>query len=388
MEKDREYYIGLLSAYIDDRLEPAEVEELFAFIQLEPMMYRSLLEEPAIRQQLTEPSESQVIPVSDATSDRMLQRLIQATQPPVYRLRRFRYSAAAAAILVIAVSIFMLTRHHKQQPAVEVVSTIIPPGGNRASLTLAGGKVIFLDSIANGQLAVQGSTIITKNDEGQISYNASGTATALENTLTTPRGGQYQLTLPDGTRVWINAASSITYPTAFTGNKRTVRIKGEAYFEVAQHKNQPFIVQVQDGLQVEVLGTNFNVNVYPDEPSIRTTLISGSVKVQYQDKALLLKPLQQAQLTEQKLTLNPQPDIDETLAWKNGSFSFNKAPLDIVMRQLSRWYDIDVVYTNGVPAIRFEGEMKRDLNLSEVLNILRKMEVHCKLDGRKLIVLP
>jgi ferric-dicitrate binding protein FerR (iron transport regulator) len=323
----------------------------------------------------------------------MLERLIKATRPPVRRLPLFRYGAAAAVILGIAVAIFLPSRRHKQQPAQSpaenLATTPIPPGGNKASLTLAGGRIILLDSIANGQLAVQGSTTITKNDDGQISYNAAGAAIALENTLTTPRGGQFQLTLPEGTKVWINAASSITYPTAFTGKERKVTIKGEAYFEVAQNKNQPFIVQVQDGPQVEVLGTNFNINAYTDEPSIRTTLVSGSVKVRYKDRSLLLKPSQQALLTrQQQLALDTVPDIDEVLAWRNGFFAFNKAPLEIVLRQLSRWYNVDIVYSDGVPAIRFEGEMKRDLNLSEVLNILRKMEVHCKMDGRRLIVLP
>jgi len=384
MQKDQGYYIGLLSAYIDDRLAPAQVEELFAFIQLEPMTYRTLLDEPSIKRQLTD--KHFLIP--EATSHRMLERLLKATAPPVRKLRPIWYAAAATIAAVI--SLFLLTRSHRQQPVESpaIAKIIIPPGTNKATLTLAEGKTILLDRTTNGQLAIQGSTTITKNTEGLISYNVNGTAAALQNTLTTPRGGQYQLILPDGTKVWVNAASSITYPTAFQSKERRVSIKGEAFFEIAQNKSQPFIVEVQQGPQIQVLGTQFNINAYTDEPSIRTTLISGAVKVQYNSSSLVLKPAQQAKAEDHRLTLNPQPNIDETLAWKNGSFLFHRAPLDIVMRQLARWYDIEVIYTNEVPKILFEGEMKRDLNLSEVLDILRKMEVHCKMDGRRLIVLP
>lgn len=388
MQKDQDYYIGLLSAYIDDSLAPAQVEELFAFIQLEPMTYRILLDEPSIQQQLTNRPESQNLLIPEATSHRMLEKLLKATTPPVRNLRPIWYSAAVLILAIAGTYLLKQQNYTKPTETVPVITTSIPPGTNKATLTLADGKHIILDSTTNGQLAIQGNTTITKNTEGQIAYNANGTAPALQNTLTTPRGGQYQLILPDGTKVWVNAASSITYPTAFTGKERKISIKGEAYFEIAQNKNQPFIVEVQQGPQVQVLGTQFNINAYTDEPSIRTTLISGSVKVQYNNSSLILKQEQQAKAENHRLTLNPEPNIDETLAWKNGSFLFHRAPLDIVMRQLSRWYDIDIVYTNGIPAIPFEGEMKRDLNLSEVLNILRKMEVHCKMDGRRLIVLP
>jgi ferric-dicitrate binding protein FerR (iron transport regulator) len=299
--------------------------------------------------------------------------------------------AAAAAVAALVVSVYLL-RHPVRETRKDELSPVaaidIPPGGNKATLTLGGGQVILLDSSANGRLAVQGATTITKRAGGLIAYDVKGAGAAVENTLTTPRGGQYRLTLPDGTKVWVNAASSIIYPTAFTGKERKVRIEGEAFFEVAQNKDQPFIVEVRDGLSVEVLGTGFNVNAYSDEPSVRTTLVSGSVKVRYDRESLLLKPDQQVQLTGARLTLDKQPNMDETLAWRNGYFLFSRTPLDVVMRQLSRWYDIDIVYAGGVPAIRFEGDMKRDLNLSEVLNILRKMEVHCKMEGRRLIVLP
>ena len=400
MTKDHDYYIGLLSAYIDQRLEPAQVEELFAFIQLEPMTYRSILDTPAIRQQLTDRSQNESITISDTTSQRMLEKLQKATRaatgnpnpgPRITRLRPRATWYAAAAILVIIASIYLLTPQ-TQKTTTEAPSLIadIQPGANKATLTLAGGKTIVLDSTSVGELAVQGNTTITRNADGQITYNAANTGaeTALQNTLTTPRGGQYRLVLPDGTRVWVNAASSITYPTAFKNKERKVSIKGEAFFDIAQNKNQPFIVEVNNGPEIQVLGTQFNINAYTDEPSTRTTLIAGSVKVKYDNQSLVLKPNQQAATSTKNLILEPQPNIDEVLAWKYGSFLFDKAPLDVVMRQLSRWYDVDVVYTSGIPAIRFEGEMKRDLNLSEVLNILRKLEVHCKMDGRRLIVLP
>src|SRR3569833_2031588 len=186
MQKDQGYYIGLLSAYIDDRLAPAQVEELFAFIQLEPMTYRTLLDEPSIKRQLTD--KHFLIP--EATSHRMLERLLKATAPPVRKLRPIWYAAAATIAAVI--SLFLLTRSHRQQPVESpaIAKIIIPPGTNKATLTLAEGKTILLDRTTNGQLAIQGSTTITKNTEGLISYNVNGTAAALQNTLTTPRGGQ------------------------------------------------------------------------------------------------------------------------------------------------------------------------------------------------------
>jgi len=268
------------------------------------------------------------------------------------------------------------------------------PGTTKAILTLSTGKQLVLDSAMQDTVLREGNSIVAGR-KGQLAYNSStGSVTTITyNTLATPKGGQYQLTLPDGTRVWLNAASSIMYPTTFVEKERRVTLSGEAYFEVTQNKSKPFIVNVQRGSSIEVLGTSFNINAYNDEPVISTTLLAGSVKVNREGQAVLLKAGQQAQVSRDaagggQLSLAADPDLDQVMAWRNGSFLFNNTNLDVVMRQLARWYDVDVVYQKGIPPVKFAGEMKRDLNLSEVLNILRKMEVHCNLEGKKLIVMP
>jgi ferric-dicitrate binding protein FerR (iron transport regulator) len=194
--------------------------------------------------------------------------------------------------------------------------------------------------------------------------------------------------------VWLNAASGITYPTAFTGNNRKVTIRGEAYFEVAKNKAMPFIVDVDGKATVEVLGTHFNINAYADEQSINTTLLEGSVKVESaagSRQPAMLKPGHQAQINQRnpdKIQVISDTDVEMVMAWRNGSFRFNRAHLDEVLRQLSRWYDIDVSYQQGVPAILISGEIKRDLNLTQALMILDKMGVHSRIEGRKLMIMP
>jgi transmembrane sensor len=433
MQQTSTYYTDLLSGFIDSHLSAEQAEELLAFIEREPEQYRTLLDSPVIRQQLLDRAGNGNILVSDVVSERMLNRLLPVlsgakvnegaalsdgmtrdgirSSGRVHRMRRYWLAASAAAVILVIVAGFYLWKKDAG-PGVTTLTTVqanIPPGGNKATLTLAGGRVITLDSAANGLLVQQGATTIVKLAGGQIVYEQKeGSTTARTgassepaewNTMATPRGGQYQLTLPDGTRVWLNAASSITYPTAFTGEERKVLINGEAYFEVAQDKQQPFLVETGTNSAIEVLGTRFNVNAYADEPAVRTTLLDGSVKVKGGTQAALLRPGQQASIASRpttstqagnnvQLTITDHADISQVMAWKNGSFRFDRTSVDVVMRQLSRWYDVDVVYEKGIPAVRFGGEMKRDLSLSEVLAILNKMEVHCRIDGKKLIVLP
>jgi len=223
------------------------------------------------------------------------------------------------------------------------------------------------------------------------------------NSLSTPKGGQYQLTLPDGTNVWLNAASSITFPTAFTGSQRSVEISGEVYFEVAKRLDRPFVVGVNGRQSVLVLGTQFNINGYSDEAAIQTTLIAGSVKVQCRVAGLtrndaasvILKPGQQAVVaasdqgarSKKGILVNPDTDIEKVMAWKKGLFNFNGADVPTVMRQLERWYDIQVRYEGAVPVIRFKGELDRGVNLSEVLKILPEIGIQYRLEGRTLVVL-
>ena len=216
------------------------------------------------------------------------------------------------------------------------------------------------------------------------------------NTMHVPKGGQYQLTLPDGTRVWLNSASSITYPTAFSGSERSVTISGEAYFEVAKKVNSPFHVRIGDRAEIQVLGTSFNVNAYEDETDIRTTLLDGKIRIEQQQRSVVLAPGQQARLhtglpataSDPAIRVIGHADIDKVMAWKNGYFNFEDMPFGEAMRQLARWYDIDVVYENGIPDIPLGGETSRNLKLSDLLKGLAGAGVKYRLEqGRRLIIL-
>ncbi|HMI63375.1 MAG TPA: FecR family protein, partial [Puia sp.] len=256
----------------------------------------------------------------------------------------------------------------------------IKPGTQKAMLTLADGTVVALDSTANGKIAQQGATQVVKLASGQIRYQAAN-ATDEEgkdayNVMSTPMGGQYQLTLPDGSNVWLNAGSSITYPTAFPGNKREVKITGEVYFEVAKDKNKTFRVTTGDQ-EIEVLGTHFNINAYADEDHIKTSLLQGAVKV----NKVLLQPGQA--FTHGKVE---PTNVDQDIAWKNGVFNFNNQTLAQVMRQLARWYDLEIVYPQGIPKKEYGGEIGRNLTLDQVLKGLENSGIHFQLNGRRLIV--
>jgi len=316
-----------------------------------------------------------------------------------------RYWWAAAAALILLVGAAWLWRMPAKQPPVAVVNpeNDVAPGGNKAMLTIAGGRRIILDSAANGTIAQQGNVRIVKLNNGQLVYLPDGKAGEVwMNTMATPAGGQYQLSLPDGTKVWLNAASSITYPSAFAGAERKVTIRGEAYFDVAKDKTRPFKVNVNDEAEIEVLGTQFNVNAYTDEAAARTTLLEGSVKISAAagDKKtaqVVIKPGQQAVSqhpgattagTQQRISIVDGTDTEQAIAWKNGRFNFNGADLQTVMRQLARWYNIDIKYEGPIPNDVFQGELTRDLNLSQVLRILGKMEVKFRIEARTLIVMP
>ena len=321
------------------------------------------------------------------------------TETPVRRIsifRRWRW-AAASIILLLGVGTYLWQSSKTNTPTVAI--TDIAPGGEGAILTLANGKQVVLDSLANGLIAVQkGAQTIIRN--GELVYDASGAAAGevMYNTMRTPKGRQFRLQLPDGTRVWLNAASSIRYPTAFTGEERKVEITGEAYFEVAKAFSAggregviPFRVNVRNKAEVEVLGTHFNINAYENEKGIHTTLLEGSVRVMQRSSALVLKPGQQALISSigEKIQLVNHADTDKVMAWKNGLFYFEGLTLEEAMRQLERWYDIEVIYEGAVPNIRFGGKMRRDISLSGLLQLLSDSQLKFRLEeGRRLIVLP
>jgi transmembrane sensor len=307
------------------------------------------------------------------------------------RSRFFRYAAAIVLIAGVASWIWISSGRKKPVPEQTIVKEKqeIMPGGNKAILILADGSSIVLDSAVNGTIALQGNTAIEKLSNGQIRYhkNSNTAGTGMNNTMRTPRGGQYQLTLPDGTRVWLNAASSITYPVAFEKNERKISITGEVYFETTKDPSKPFLVTIDGRSAIKVLGTSFNVNAYSNEQVLTTTLLEGAVQVQSGQQKIVLKPGQQSlQSGTDKIGFNPNADLDKALAWKNGRFDFNGLDLPAIMRQLERWYDINAEFTGPVSKETFKGRLTRDLTLSQVLNILGNMDVKYKLEGRKLIL--
>lgn len=336
--------------------------------------------------------------------EEFLQRLLEKKPAHrVYYIRKFiKYAAAVLLILGAAAYIWIATSNNKPTLANgnKPVQTDVAPGGEHAVLTLADGRTITLDTAANGQLASQGGVQVVKLANGQIAYDLRGlhSKEVMWNTLSTPRGGQYQITLPDGTKVWLNASSSITFPTAFVANKREVKITGEIYFEVTKNKQKPFVVDVNGTSQVEVLGTSFNVNAYSDEAVMKTTLLEGSVRqsaignrqsAMDAERAVVLKPGEQAVLAagiaDSRFTIH-EANVAQVLAWKNGIFDFTGADLKAVMRQLERWYDIKVQYKGTVSNIIFEGRMYRNVNLSDVLQVLQEMGVKFELNGKTLTV--
>lgn len=302
-------------------------------------------------------------------------------------------AVAAVFILLVGAGVFWLLQSQKkeQEIAIQVKPNVqkdVAPGSTKAILKLADGTEIILDSANEGTLAQQGGVKIIKLNNGQLSYNSQNgkPGEVLYNTVTTPKGGQYQLVLADGTKVWLNAGSSLHFPAAFAGKERVVEIMGEGYFEVAKNAAMPFHVRVNE-MDIQVLGTHFNVNAYADEGLTRTTLLEGSVKVSKGAQARLLKPGQQAAVNQdEQILVQNDVNLDEVIAWKNGLFQFQSADLETILRQASRWYDIEVEYRDKITE-RFSGQISRDVNISQLLKILEFTgKVHFEIEGKKIIV--
>ncbi|AEW00394.1 hypothetical protein A4D02_24000 [Niastella koreensis] len=305
-------------------------------------------------------------------------------------------ATSAAAVLVILSAAYFLWHNNPNKSAglkedVKVASKVIGPAQRMASLTLADGKKILLDSAKAGQLAQQGGSVVV-NENGTLKYQSKTAAQEIiYNTLTTAYAQTYSMVLADGSKAWLNAGASIRYPVEFSGNERKVEITGEVYFEVAHDAAKPFIVHVtgQKGpMDVQVLGTHFNINAYDDEPLMKATLLEGSVKVTKDAASVLLKPGEQTSVSQSSQLSQPIPvQTDAVIAWKNGIFSFKDADIDVVMRQLIKWYDIEVVYEGVKPSDKISGEMQRNLTLPQVAENLDFMTgLHFRVEGRKLIV--
>lgn len=393
MEEVRRIVV-LLTGYIHQTLtrgQQHELDEWIAASDQNRMFFEEVTNQEKIQQTLA------WLDQSDAPEKlKALKAQLQFTaKPGTVRLRKVWPYAIAASFIIIAGIAIQLIFSEKPDPAVapiiaEKQQDVPAPNEDKATLTLADGTVITLEQAKDGELATQGNALVSKQ-AGQLVYHTGAGSTpntALFNTVKTPRGGSYPLTLSDGTRLWLNAASSIRFPAAFTGHERRVAITGEVYFEVAKNAAKPFRVEIEEkGTVVEVLGTHFNVNAYTDESISSTTLLEGSVKVLAGTKELILKPGQQARLSSSgSLDKITGIDTDEAIAWQKGLFQFTNADIRTLMRQLSRWYDIDVSYEGNLPGILTTGKAPRNISLANLLKILSLSGVRYKIKGKKLTI--
>lgn len=300
-----------------------------------------------------------------------------------------KYSVAAAvAFICISGAWWKWNSDRKEKEVVAAgIQSDIKPGTNRAMLTLADGSTIQLGDVADGVISQQGATEISKVGDGRVVYNEAGNEERSNqvNIVSTPRGGQYQIGLPDGSRVWLNASSSIKFPASFAADERRVEIEGEVFFEIEKDIIRPFRV-VFGGNEVEVLGTSFNIAHYRDEAVSRTTLVEGSVALKNGGKKNTLKPGQAASITKDGAVSIAAVDVEEMIAWKNGLFYFKEAGIDSIMRQVSRWYDIEVGYEGVLPQKQFAGKVRRSVELSEFMAMLQYAGVNYRIEGRKMII--
>lgn len=400
INKDRLAF--LLEAYIAHRISDDELEELSEYISKEE-------ESPALQELMhdfwnrLEPDHHLFIPkdkIYQSITENPLFKGDAANSAVVRALHQWRtaffYAASLFFVVACGWGFFQYTvndkatglQFAKNNPSVKSIR----PGMKRAVLTLANGSRLILANAVKRTLAVESGALV-EQDGGRLIYH-TGRDHDLhdadqQNSIATPRGGEYQLYLGDGTIVWLNSASQITYPVAFTGHERRVKISGEAYFEVAKNPKSPFIVEA-NGTEVRVLGTHFNVNAYTDDEAVKTTLVEGSVRVTKNSQQALLKPDQQAIVgghTNQIQVRNV--DAMEALAWKNGTFLFNNENIKVVMKVISRWYDIEVSYRGDLSNKTFGGTISRFENFEKLLKTLELTgAIHFKIEGRRVIVMP
>lgn len=352
--------------------------------------------------QSTQTWDEKELGIKQQLEDKMLQRLHLAVaqsnknnEAKVTRLFAFRNIAAAITLAMLTCTglYYWLAKPVKQQAIANnkryVIHDILP-GENKATLTLANGAVIELNNAKLGVVDNKGNAVVKKVKEGQLVYEAGQTAQSTQiayNTISTPRGGQYQVILPDGSKVCLDAASSLKFPTAFTGNERNVELTGQAYFEVSKNADKPFKVKVNN-LEVRVLGTHFNVMAYNTEDFIKTTLLEGSVRLLSGGVSSMLKPGQQGSLGRDGHINVAEVNTQEAVAWKNGFFEFNRDNIHNIMNQVTRWYNVDVTYEGKIPDDEFVGKIERNVKLSQLLHILQLSHVHFRVEGRNIIVTP
>ena len=416
---EKEFHIAkLISKQLQENLHPEEQAELDAWLQASSIN-RAWLEDFYNTQELPEKLDALRSPNEIAGWNKIIDRLqlIPPTTGKIKKLWAINYKLVAAAMLLFTLSAgawFYFIRTHTSSS----YANDIAPGKNSATLMLANGRKISLSGAVKGQLATEAGVSISKTKDGQLVYSITDAAVKGDkssmNTLSTSRGEQYQVILPDSTKVWLNAASSIKYPASFAGlSQRTIVLSGEAYFEVAKDKHHPFIVKTSRQ-QVEVLGTHFNVNSYEEESSTTTTLLEGSVKIASQarkdgaqtsssslrdaqrlrgtkqtnlSEARTIKPGEQAVSNQGQITVEPA-NIESALDWHRGDFVFNDDDFRATMRKIARWYDVDVIFDPSAPEVLLPGGwISRSKNLAAVLTIMELTgKVHFKVEGRRVTV--
>lgn len=385
----------LLNRYIDDECSHEEEDELMTYLAREA-------DDPVLQVVVDEfiHSTGPAMQLSGRTATSILQNILHdgkegQAQPKVHRpvLKLWKRLAAASVVFIAGFAFYYL--FWRKDDSVRNVAAAqqmhpILPGGNKAILKISSGPSFFLDSIRDGSIIHSGTARISKIG-GLIKYDASSVSDpgtpVVYNTLITPRGGQYQVVLPDGSNVWLNAASSLYFPSKFGNGRREVVLTGEAYFEVAKDKAKPFLVKVGD-MQVKVLGTHFNIKAYPEEGSIKTSLLEGSVNINKDGISAILAPGEQATLKNQQDNLKiARVDMDAVTAWRSGLFQFVDADIATVMREIGRWYDVRVVYAGEIPKRRFDGKISRKVQLNDVLRILELSDVKFSVADNTITVL-
>ncbi|MGJ5641479.1 FecR family protein [Formosa sp. S-31] len=314
----------------------------------------------------------------------------------VFMRPRFKWAVAAILVPIISVfsiSLFWSLYNSNTSNLQSQYTDVKAPDRNKAYVTFGDGRTIYLDSLQNGLLADVKEAPFKKVSEEKITYQSVSSDNtdnvSHSNTLTNPKGSKViDLVLSDGSQVWLNSGSSITFPVTFKGNNRKVSVVGEAYFEVAHDDSKPFYVSKGD-MNVRVLGTHFNVKAYNDDSDIRVTLLEGSVEVNNANQHVLIKPGQQAIIeNESAIKLAHNIDVDQVMAWKNGVFKFDNSPIESALKELGRWYNVEIIYEGKVPEIELWGEIKRDLTLSQVLRGLGRIGVNYRVENNKIFITP
>jgi transmembrane sensor len=374
---DRERIAALLFKSLSQTLSPEEATALEAWKSLQPenrALFEELMDPEQLRHEL-----QQLVAVEAAIEAKLGWQEEHLPEKPVRKLYTW-WSWAAAILLLLSVGAYLWLKPVKQQ-----LAEVIHPGGNKAVLTLADGSSITLDSA--GRLVIAQGKASIHQQGGQLTYEGTSSGdNGGFNKLSTPPGGQFKVQLPDGSTAWLNAASSIRYPVAFSGKERQVEVTGEVFLDVAQEAARPFKVIVNKGVEINVLGTQFNINAYNDRSFVSTTLIQGRVSVSKNGHPAILQPGEQA-LTGTDTRVLENVDIDKVMAWKNGMFNFEDVSLQEAMGEIERWYDVKVIYENGVPDIPFSGKISRDTNLNDLLKVLGETALKFRLEpGRRLVI--